>query len=295
MKIKWKKLGMRLLFPHPLIVALLTLLSAAGLIYGFTALAETHALRIASYALSFYTLVLLCLRAPEMYTFGKRLYRENRFMLRYTGDVRLRMGISLFGSFAYNAVYALFQFLLGLYYRSAWFYAMAGYYALLALLRLMLGSYVHAHAPGEEKRSEWRKYRLCGAGLAGMNLALLVFVFYFMNQLRVVRHHEITVIAMAVYSFCAFSLAIANVVRYRRYESPVCSAAKALSLANATASMLSLEDVMLTTFSTQEHTLLRRIVLGLSGTATTLFILWMAIYMIVRASKNLSKEWSDTP
>lgn len=286
----WKKLGRRLLLPHAALLALLSLAAAAGLIYGFARLEETDPLRIAAYVLSFYALTACCARVPSLVAAVKRFRRENRYYLRYASDVRLRMNISLWGMCVYNAAYALFQLALGVYHHSGWFYAMAGYYGLLALMRLMLGRYVRAFVPGREQRSEWRKYRLCGAGLLLITLALSVFVIYFVRRLRTVEHHEITVIAMAAYTFGALTLAIANVLRYRRYESPVCSAAKALSLASAATSMLSLEDAMLTAFGAENPLRFRRIMLGASGAADALFILGMAVYMIARATRELNTE-----
>lgn len=286
----WKKLGKQLLFPHPVIVAVLVPIAAAGLVYSFAVLDGTGLRSIAFYVLSFYALLILCLRMPEFLASFQAFRRKNRYCLRYAADVQWRMNISLFIVCLYNAAYAAFQLALGMHHHSAWFYAMAGYYALLAVLRLMLGRHVRIFKPGEDQRTEWRKYRLCGAGLLMINAALSVFVLYFVRHLRVVRHHEVTVIVMAAYTFGALVLAIANVFRYRRYESPVCSAAKALSLAAAAVSMLSLEDAMLTTFDQGHDPLFQRIMLGASGTAVALLIIGMAIPMIVRATNKLNRS-----
>lgn len=284
----WKRMGRRLLFPHPLVAALLVLLAAAGLIYAF-ALPESDILRIPLYVFSFYALVVLCLRLPGLFAAVQRFRRENRYYQRYATDVQLRMNISLFGAFLYNGAYAAFQLVLGLYHHSAWFYAMAGYYFLLAAMRLMLGQHMRAHLPGKEKQTEWQKYRLCGVGLALMNLALSVVVLYFVRHLRVIHHHSITVIAMATYTFGALTLAIVNVIRYRRYLSPACSAAKGLSLAAASVSMLSLENAMLITFGNGEQQLFQKIMLGASGTAVSLLLLSMAAYMTIHASRELKR------
>lgn len=285
-----KKIVKRLLFPHPAIVTLLVLLAAAGLVFAFTGLPESDVRRIPLYAFSFYALVLLCLRLPQLIAAAGQFRRKNRYYQRYSSDVQLRMNISLFGTFLYNGTYAAFQLALGLYHHSAWFYAMAGYYALLAGMRLMLGRHIRAYTPGEKKKAEWQKYRLCGGGLALMNGALSVVIWFFVRHLRVIRHHQITVIAMATYTFGALALAIVNVIRYRRYNSPACSAAKALSLASASVSMLSLENAMLTTFGKGEQQLFQRIMLGASGAAVSLLMIGMAAYMILRASKELKYE-----
>lgn len=284
----WKRMGRRLLFPHPLVAALLVLLAATGLIYAFT-LPESDILRIPLYVFSFYALVVLCLRLPGLIVAIQRFRKENPYYQRYATDVQLRMNISLFGAFLYNGAYAAFQLALGLYHHSAWFYAMAGYYFLLAAMRLMLGQHMRAHLPGKEKQTEWQKYRLCGVGLALMNLTLSVVVLYFVQHLRVIHHHPITVIAMATYTFGALTLAIVNVIRYRRYLSPACSAAKGLSLAAASVSMLALENAMLITFGKGDQQLFRKIMLGASGAAVSVLLLSMAAYMVIHASRELKR------
>ena len=97
---------------------------------------------------------------------------------------------------------------------------MAGYYLLLAIMRLTLVRHTRHHAPGEDTALEWRKYRFCGALLMVMNLALAIFTLYFVFRISTFLHHEITTIAMAAYSFTALALAIVNAVRYRKYGSP---------------------------------------------------------------------------
>lgn len=283
----WKQHGKRLLFPHPIVLTLLTLLSIAGMAYSTIKLDSTHAVSIAAYTLSFCTLVLLCVRVPRMVAFVRRVRKENPFWLRYSTDLALRTRIGLTCSFGWNAAYALFQLALGLIYRSAWFYAMAGYYLLLALLRQRLLRSLRRTPPGSDLRTEWRIYRLCGAGLLMMNLSLLVFLLCFVFQLREVRHHEVVVIAMATYTFSATALAVRGVIRYRRYESPVCSAAKAITLASALVSMLSLENTMLSTFATEGSPIFRKIMLGASGAVISLCILSMAGYMMLHATKTV--------
>ena len=93
---------------------------------------------------------------------------------------------------------------------------------------------------------------------------------------------------MAAYTFGSLTLAVVNVVKYRKYNSPVYSASKAISLASACVSMLTLESTMLTTFNDGSMDLTtRRIMLGASGGVISIFIIAMAIYMIVRGSKKI--------
>lgn len=222
----------------------------------------------------------------------RRLRQRNRHLRRYVEDVQWRMNISLHAACLANGAYGALQLALGVMNRSGWFCTMAGYYALLAALRLMLGRYLHTHEPGTQRRAEWRQYRLCGAGLLLLNGALAVLLLYYARRLRVVRQHEIAVIAMATYTFGALGMAVFNVVRYRKLASPVCSAAKALSLASACVSLLSLENVMLTTFARVEQPDFHRLMMVLSGAGVSVFILCMAVYMIVHAQRELNSETS---
>ena len=82
-------------------------------------------------------------------------------------------------------------------------------------------------------------------------------------------------------------MAIINMVKYRKYNSPVYSASKAISLAAASVSMLTLESTMLTTFGDGTDALTRKIFLGATGGVISVFIIIMAIYMIVQSTKKL--------
>ena len=283
----WKKIGKGLLFPHPLMVGLLLPAALVMMLVCVLRQGSEAPLTIASYVLSFYGLVLVCVRVPEIIRLVQRFQQENRYYLLYKNDVQLRINISLYGTFAFNALYALFQLGLGLWHHSAWFYAMAGYYLLLAVMRLSLVRHTSHHAAGEDSHTEWRKYRFCGWLLLVMNLALAIFTLYFVFRIRTFLHHEITTISMAAYTFTALTLAIINAVRYRKYGSPAYSAAKAISLVSATVSMLTLENAMLTTFGQDSSEMFRQIILGASGAAVILVVQGIALYMIVNAHRKL--------
>lgn len=122
-----------------------------------------------------------------------------------------------------------------------------------------------------------------------MNLTLGVIVFYIVWQNRGFEYHYIHTIAMAAYTFTAMTLAVINVMKYRRFESPLMSAARVISLASALVSILSLETAMLTTFGKPGTDSFRQLMTALTGTAICLLILAMAIYMIIHATKEIKQ------
>lgn len=285
---RWKKLAAALMYPHIAVLALLTPVSAAFLVYALTMLGTHNAAAVASYLLAFYTLCAWCLRLPRLIGFAKRVRSENRLILRWRGDVRLRMCATLYGSLVWNSAYAAFQLWLGVINSSGWFFALAGYYILLAAMRLYLAAYVRKNTPAANPRAELMRYRVCGAVLLAISLALSVIVFFMVRFDRSFRHGEITTIALAAYTFGSFAMAVVNIRKYRRYNSPVYSASKALSLAAACVSVLTLEAAMLTTFDKGELDLPQRhIMLALTGGAVSAFVVAMAVYMLIKAARSL--------
>lgn len=286
----WKKIGNALLFPPPLLRILLTPFSVFCLLYTMAVLPEQDPIRIGAYVLAFYTLLIWCARIPGAIRFFRQVKQENLYAQLWVSSPRLRVNVSLSGSLIWNAGYALLQLGLGIYHRSFWFYTLAGYHLSLALMRFFLLRYTVRHRPGEKLREELARYRACGWTFLVMNLALSAMIFLMVFQERYVRHHEIIVITMAAYTFTTLTKSIINLVQYRKLGSPVFSAAKAVSLASACVSMLTLEGTMLSTFRTAELTVrTRRLFLGLSGVAVSILIVAMALYMIVKGSRELGR------
>ena len=287
---KWIKIGLKTARPHIVIVVMETLIAFALLIYSALCLHPSDLLSIVSYVLSFYALVIVCFRIPDMINFFKHIRNDNEYVVKYRADVTIRIKLSLYGTLIFNGAYASLQLGMGLWHHSVWFYALAGYYLLLALMRFLLLRHTKEYSPRQNIAKELVRYRICGICLLLLNSALTVILFYIIWQNRTFKHHEITTITMAAYTFTALTFAIVNIVRYRKYQSPVFSAAKAISLACACVSMITLEATMLTTFGTNEGQRFRQIMMASSGGVISMFIVGMAIYMIVNGTKKLKEN-----
>ncbi len=284
----WKKIGKALLFPPIALMIVLIPLSVALLVFAMVVLGTETVLAYVSYVLSAYTLTVWCFRIPVMIRYVKTFKDENQYARRWLDDERLRVNVSLYGSLAFNVAYAAFQLWLGYLHHTFWFYSLAGYYISLALMRFFLVRHTSIHRPGEHMRQELIKYRACGWVFLVMNLMLSLMIFFMVYWNRTFHHHEITTIAMAAYTFTAMTVAIVSIIKYRKYQSPVYSASKAISLAAACVSMLTLSSTMLTTFGGETMSLpQRRIMLGCIGGGVSVFILLMAVYMIAQSTHKL--------
>ena len=287
----WKKIAKALLFPPFAILVVLLPVATVLLVGSMVFIGTETPVAYLAYALSAYTLTVWCARAPALVAYCKSLRRENRYLKKWFEDVRLRMNVTLYGSFYGNVAYGLFQLWLGFYHRTFWYGSFGVYYLCLALMRLSLVRYSSRHAAGEDPAREWHKYRVCGWIFLVMNLALSLIVFFMLYWNRTFTHHMITAIAMAAYTFASFTAAIVHLVQYRRYNSPVYSAAKAISFAAACVSMLTLTSTMLTTFSdgTMEP-MAQKLMLAGAGVAVLGTLVSMAVYMIVKGTKNKRTE-----
>ena len=286
----WKKLGKTILFPPTAIMLILIPIATVFLIYALVFMGQDSLPAIAAYVLSFYTLLVWCIQLPRLIALFRKFREENRYARRWLEDRQLRMKVSLYGTLYFNTAYALLQLGLGFWHHTFWYYTLAGYYICLAIMRFFLARYTGSHKPGENQKEELLRYRNCGIVLLLMNLTLSVMVFFMIYWGRTFRHHQITTIALAAYTFTAFTLAIINLIKYRKLKSPVYSAAKVVSLVSACVSMLTLEAAMLTAFGAETmDTLTRNLFLGLTGFAVCAFIILMAVGMIYNGNDLLRR------
>lgn len=286
----WKKLGKALLFPHIAIMIILIPIATVLLVGSMVFIGTESVIAYISYVLATYTLTIWCFKIPTLIKFFKTFKNENKYARRWQDDTRLRVNVSLYGSLAWNALYGIFQLWLGFYHHTFWFYSLGAYYICLGVMRFFLVRHTRKFAPGEKMQTELVKYRACGIVFLLMNLALALIIFFMVYWNRTFRHHMITAIAMAAYTFTALTTAIINVIKYRKYNSPVFSASKAISLAAALVSMLTLESTMLTTFGDGTMTAIeRKWMLGATGGVVSLLIVATAIYMIVVGTKKLKE------
>lgn len=290
----WKRIGKCLLYPPVAVMIILIPIATVFLVFSMVVLGTESVISIISYVLAAYTLTVWCFKIPNIISYFKSFKEKNKYIKIWRENPRLRVKITLYTSLLVNIAYGLLQLWLGFFHKTFWFYSLGAYYICLALMRYFLVGHTRKFAPGENLRTELVKYRACGWVFLLMNLALTLIVFFMLYWNRTFNHHMITAIAIAAYTFAALTMAIINVVKYRKYESPVFSASKAISLAAACVSMLTLTSTLLTTFgdgSMDPNE--QKFLLGAVGFSVSGIVVAMAIYMIYQGTvklKQLDKE-----
>lgn len=206
---------------------------------------------------------------------------------RYLREDMFRAEAALYQGFMVNLFYAGIKMFSGILYRSVWFVTLAVYYILLAAMRATLLH--HVRKAGKSKASEWRRYRLCGISLLFMNVALTGIVVLAVRQNSGFEYPGVLIYIMAMYAFYAAITAVRNVVKFRRYGNPVMSAAKVINLTAALVSVLSLETAMLTQFGAADDPAFRQIMTASTGAGISIIVLGMAVFMIVRSTRQLKR------
>lgn len=281
-----KSLLRTLFFPPAPLLMILAPASAVMVIYALADPRAQAVVKYISYFTSAYALTAVCLRAPMILEYLNSFKQRNRYVNRYVNDIRWRVSTTLHGSIITNSLYTALQLIAGLFLDSSWHLALAGYYAMLAIMRWVLLRYVSANEPGGNLRAEYLRYRFCGITMLIMNQALIAIVSFIVIFNHGIVHSPIITIAMAAYTFTSISLAIKNLIKFRKYASPVLSATKVLSLTSALVSLLSLETSMLSSFGDNDPAF-RRIITGITGFAVCAIELVMAAAMLISSTRGL--------
>ena len=289
----WKQIGKRMLFPGRAVLLAGIPLAAALLAYAFAVEGGDGIVSYVAFAFSSYMTVAVCACMPRLVREAIALAHRIPWLHRYMTDDHVRMHVSLYLSLGLNMLYAVMKLLMGVYFRSVWFVTLGVYYALLTALRFMLLGHVRRNVPGRAMASELKHFRLCGAVLIPMTIALTGVVILVIDRNEGFQYAGYLIYVAAMYAFYKVISAVVNLVKYRRYNSPVMSATKAVSLASALVSVFALETAMLSQFGQERDPLFRRIMTTATGAGICAFILSMAAVMIIHATRRLKMLQAD--
>ena len=296
---KLKKILKKIFILPPVPTLLVAIPSYVLVIYVLINSLENEIISYVAYLLSAYAAIItvtgikeivrLVRQGVENHPFVKRVFSVP-VIEKYFKEEMFRTETSLYQGLFINLLYVIIKFCSGIYYRSVWFISLSFYYLLLVFMRSSLLHYVRSRK--EDKVSECRRYRLCGIILLFMNQALVAVVAIAVRQNKGFEYSGLLIYAMALYAFYSITVAVINVVKFRKYGSMIMSAAKVINLTTALVSMLSLETAMIAQFG-GDDSVFRQVMTSATGAGVCLIVLGMAIYMIARSTKilkNIDKE-----
>lgn len=287
-----KKILYTLLFPKTFIVVICVPVAAALLIYTFGFYGEKGPIAYVSYIFSAYALAIFCLRLNSVVHRAKNLVNgianRNQYITRYMTDTSFKTKITLSISLALNIGYAILKFVTGIFYSSAWFITLAVYYILLMFMRFLLLRHVGRNV--SDMAAEWKRCRACGIALLFMNIILTGMVVLILKRNEGFEYAGYLIYAMALYDFYTITMAVINLIKSRKHNRPVLTAAKVINVTTALITILSLETAMLTQFGSDTDPAFRHNMIACTGGGISVIIIIMAAFMIVKAAKNLKES-----
>ena len=287
----WTKLGTKLLFPPLWAMLILAAISMVSLVLVFVKGWDTLWFAYVIYVLAFYTLSVICIACyktfPGYYKTAKTKLYDNKYANRYLTDVEYKTHITLYCSLIINLIYVALNAVSAIIYSTSWFALFALYYWIMAVMRFLLVRYVSKNKIGVSRLNELKRSRLCAYILMTVNLALSGAVLMMVYHHRGFDYQGFLIYVMALYTFYTTTTAIIDLVKYRKYNSPVMSVSKIIKLAAALVSMLSLETAMFSQFGGDMAPGNQQLMIMLTGAGISIIVVTMAIYTIVRSTKEI--------
>lgn len=290
--------------PHGALLALVYVLAAAA-VAGSVAVAVLvshegyaaglcYALYGSAAGLLGYTVYTVVIYAPVLKEKGKALLGRNRFTAKILEDFGFKTAVFALFSFSVTLAFTVMNTVSAVRYGSVWYGALAGYYAVLMLLRggtVGAGALLRRRQEEDAERGEWRIYGAGGACLLVLEIAMVAAVTQLMISGRPTQSGQIMAIANAAYTFFKTGMAIRNLVKARKFCSPLTQALRNYGFADACMSIASLTVLMISTFSEGEEEIRSMLYLkSVIGFVACVAIIALATVMLIRSRKRLKER-----
>ena len=240
------------------------------------------------YLIMTYFLIVICIRIYNVAKFKiNKIIDNNKYLRKYKNDHKLRYKISLFTSLMLNIVYAIFKLLSGIVFKSFWFISFALYYFLLIVLRSNIAK--EELKNNTNLKDEFVKYKKTGIILLFTNVILTIIILIIVNQKIMNIYPDWMAITVAVYTFYLLFNSIYNLIKYRKYKSPLISSSKVINVITSLVSLISLEIILIPTFGGSQTEFFEIMVMATGG-GIALIIIIISLYMIIRSTEWLNEK-----
>ena len=284
----WKAVLKKFLRPGGGWVVLVVLLGGISLALTFLVFGDNSPFAYVSYVLSAYGLVAFVAAVVPLFSAARRIVYGVPLARRYLTDRYFKVRSSLVLSLFVNLCYAGFKMICAILYVSFWDGALAFYNILLCAVRAYLICRVPVNQQGTCIERELRFYRTTGFFLITLDIALSGIATQIVQNGQGSDYPGMLIYVAALYAFYSLTLAIVNAIKFRKFNSPVLSAAKAVNLTTALVSIFNLETAMIAQFGAGQEDF-RLIMTSCTAFAVCLTVLVIAIFMVISANEKLRR------
>lgn len=149
-------------------------------------------------------------------------------------------------SFFINLCYAGLKVTSAVIYDSFWEGVLGIYYILLCVVRFYL--ICKTSVADMEQEKQFQTCRCAGWLMLVLDASLMLIAYQIVQEGQGYQYPGILIYGVAAYAFYCVVSSIVQVIRYRKFRSPVLSAAKAVNLTCALVSLFLLENAMMYAF-----------------------------------------------
>ena len=202
----------------------------------------------------------------------------------------LRIVLTTLPGMGLNLIYAIFNGVIGIISRSAWYGSLSAYYLLLCIMRFLSVSYakqVYTKAKQGEnlKERELRVYRNCGIILSLSGIALGGAVIMLVLGYGGKSYPGLLIYAVATYTFYKLIMSIINKIKVRKEKSLLLTTLRNISYCDSLVSLLALQTALFASFG-QDAGDLVSFMNAITGACVSLMIVGLGIYMVHDAKKT---------
>lgn len=225
------------------------------------------------------------------------IVESNALTKKFFHEAGFRVVFITFLSIGINLIYMIYNAVLGIRNHSPWFISLAVYYSFLGGIRAF-SLYKKRKADlfrdkaGARKR-EYLVMKQDGILLMSITADLSIMILLILTVDTVEVSSSIHVITVAFYTFYKIGAAVSNMIKVKKFDSPILTAIRNIGLADALVSLLSLQAVMLVSMETSGNRHFIDVMNGSAGLAVCGAIFLMGSRMVWRTLKETKKEGQD--
>lgn len=278
------------MFPHPVLVVILSVIGFGGVVAVFWLGMESHPAAGVLYGGAFYALVTLSAMLVQKVPGTIRRIEEKPLAKKiWKAEKEGAFGIGLYVEQFINFFYGIFKIVSGVLSRSAWIGADGIYNLAQALIQLYQ---ILRHKQVRTMVQQWKSYRQCGYMMIVLHLTMTGMMYQMIQMGRHEDHSEIMIISTAAFTFYKLIKTFVAVAKDRKHEKPVDSAVRFLDLSQALYNLFVLQVGLISVYGGADFTA-AELMNNLTACAVCLLVLGMGINMIRRANRDM-KQWEET-
>lgn len=222
----------------------------------------------------------------------------NPYTNKVTTDYRWRTILFAVPGMVSNIIFAIFNGVIGIFNRSAWFCTLAAYYILLSIMRAGVVRQEKKIAGIEEKqehiRQEFIVYRRNSILFMFMAVVLAGAVILLLHAQGGKDYPGLTIYAVATYVFYKIITSTIEVIKVGKRKSPLLSITRRIGYIDACVSVLTLQTAMFVSFADGEEEMIK-LMNGITGTVVCLMVLGLGIQGVFYSKKRIHWEKGGKP